>query len=72
VVRVRHSADTTEERFPASPAYELEILAFEGELRGIRSLLPDGDDSTQTVAVTQAALQAIEERRSVAIPALDG
>jgi 1,5-anhydro-D-fructose reductase (1,5-anhydro-D-mannitol-forming) len=68
VVHVRDRAGTTEERFPASPAYELEILAFEGELRGERSLLPDGEDSVQTVAVTQAVLQAIEERRSVVVP----
>ncbi|HEY7491507.1 MAG TPA: Gfo/Idh/MocA family oxidoreductase [Candidatus Tectomicrobia bacterium] len=68
VVRVRDRTGTTEERFPASPAYELEILAFEGELRGERSLLPDGADSVQTVAVTQAVLQAIAERRSVVVP----
>ena len=71
VVGVRDHAGTTEERFPASPAYELEVLAFEGELRGVRSLLPDGEESLQTVAVTQAVLQAIEERRSVAIPAVE-
>ncbi len=70
VIRVRDRAGMTEERFPASPAYELEILAFEGELRGERSLLPDGEDSVQMVAVTQAVLQAIEERRSVAVPAV--
>ncbi len=29
-----------------------------------------GEDSVQTVAVTQAVLQAIEERRSVAVPAV--
>ena len=70
VVRVRDRAGLTEERFPASPAYELEVLAFESELRGERSLLPDGEDSVQTVAVTQAVLQAIDERRSVAVPAV--
>jgi 1,5-anhydro-D-fructose reductase (1,5-anhydro-D-mannitol-forming) len=70
VVRVRDRAGMAEERFPASPAYELEILAFEGELRGERSLLPDGEDSVQTVAVTQAVLQAIDERRSVTVPAV--
>jgi len=68
IVRVRDAANTTEERFPASPAYEWEILAFEGELRGERSPLPDGSDSLQTVAVTQAVLQAIDERRVVAVP----
>ena len=70
VVRVRDGAGTTEERFPASPAYALEVRAFEGELRGERSLLPDGEDSVRTVAVTQAVLQAIDERRSVAVSAL--
>jgi 1,5-anhydro-D-fructose reductase (1,5-anhydro-D-mannitol-forming) len=67
VVHVRDRAGMTTERFPASPAYELEVLAFEGELRGVRSLLPDGAESMQTVAVTQAVLQAIEERCSVAV-----
>jgi 1,5-anhydro-D-fructose reductase (1,5-anhydro-D-mannitol-forming) len=71
VVRVRDRAGMIEERFPASPAYEQEILAFEGELHGERSLLPDGEDSVRTVAVTQAVLQAIDERRSVAVPALE-
>lgn len=70
VVRVRDQAGTSEESFPASPAYEWEILAFEDELHGQRSLLPDGEDSIQTVAVTQAVLQAIDERRTVTVPAL--
>lgn len=68
VVHVRDASGTTAERFPASPAYALEVLAFERELRGERSLLPDGADSTQMVAVTQAVLQAIDERRSVTVP----
>jgi 1,5-anhydro-D-fructose reductase (1,5-anhydro-D-mannitol-forming) len=68
VVYMRDGTGTTEERFPASPAYELEVVAFEGELHGTPSLLPDGDDSTQMVAVTQAVLQAITERRSVTVP----
>ena len=68
VVSVRDKNGVTEERFPASPVYALEVRAFEGELRGERSLLPDGEDSMRTVAVTQAALQSIEERRIVAVP----
>ena len=67
---MRDQAGTTEERFPASPAYALEVRAFEGELHGERSLLPDGEDSVRTVAVTQAVLQAINERRSVAVSTL--
>jgi 1,5-anhydro-D-fructose reductase (1,5-anhydro-D-mannitol-forming) len=71
VVRIRDQASTIEERFPANSAYELEILAFEDELRGKRSLLPDGEDGVQTVAVTQAVLQAVDERRSVTVPAVE-
>ncbi len=68
IVRVRDANGTTEERFLASPAYQFEVLAFEGELRGQRSSLPDGRDSLQTVAVTQAVLQSIAERRIIAVP----
>jgi 1,5-anhydro-D-fructose reductase (1,5-anhydro-D-mannitol-forming) len=70
VVSVRDKSGVTEERFPASPAYQLEVGAFEGEVRGERSLLPDGEDSMQTVAVTQAVLQSIAERRIVTVPAV--
>jgi predicted dehydrogenase len=70
IVRVRDDTGTTEERFVASPAYAWEILAFEGELSGEPSPLPDGQDSLQTVAVTQAVLQSIEERRVVSVPAV--
>jgi predicted dehydrogenase len=69
IVVVRDCTGLTEERFPASPAYDLEVLAFERELSGERSHLPDGQDSLQMVAVTQAVLQAIDERRTVLIPA---
>jgi integrase len=50
---------------PTSLAYALKIHAFECELHSERSLLTDSEDSVQTVAVTQAVLQAIDERRSV-------
>jgi len=69
VVSVRDKNGVTEERFVPSPAYELEIQAFESELRGERSLLPDGEDSLYTVAVTQAVLKSIEERRIVTVNA---
>ncbi len=65
IVRLRDDAGTTEERFAASPAYELEILAFEGELRGERSRLPDGQENLQTAAVTQAVLRSIEAQTLV-------
>ena len=67
IVYVRDSSGTTEERFAASPAYAWEVSAFEGELRGEPSRLPDGEDSLQTVAVTCAVLQSIEERRAISV-----
>jgi 1,5-anhydro-D-fructose reductase (1,5-anhydro-D-mannitol-forming) len=70
VVCVRDRAGSSAERFPASPAYELEVLAFERELHGERSVLPDGEDGVQMVAVTQAVLQAIDERRNMPIAAV--
>ena len=57
----------TEERCPASAAYALQVSALEGELRGERSQLPDGEDSLHTVAATQAVLQSILERRIVRV-----
>jgi 1,5-anhydro-D-fructose reductase (1,5-anhydro-D-mannitol-forming) len=70
VVRVRDKNGVTEERFAPSPAYELEVRAFEADLRGERSMLPDGEDGLRNVAVTEAALQSIVDRRIVAVPAV--
>jgi predicted dehydrogenase len=67
VVTVRDKNGSSEERFAASPAYEWQVQAFEGELNGRRSSLPDGDDSTYTVAVTNAVLKSIAERRIVSV-----
>ncbi len=67
VVSVRDKMGVTEERFQASPAYAFQVSAFEGELRGERSHLPDGEDSLHTVATTQAVLQSILERRIVSV-----
>lgn len=67
VITVRDAKGSTEERFPASPAYDLQVQAFETDVRGGRSLLPDGEDSLYTVAVTNAVLQSIDERRIVPV-----
>ena len=61
VVTIRDTADAEETRFAASAAYALEVEAFANELRGIRSDLPDGRDSAQLVAVTDAVLQSIAQ-----------
>lgn len=67
IIRVRDKNGTTDESFPVSPAYDLQVQAFEADVRGERSLLPDGDDSAYIVAVTNAILQSIDERRIVAV-----
>jgi predicted dehydrogenase len=69
VITVRDAKGSSEERFPVSPAYDLQVQAFETDVRGGRSLLPDGEDSLYTVAVTNAVLQAIDERRIVTVAA---
>lgn len=69
VITVRDAKGSTEERFAVSPAYDLQVQAFETDVRGGRSLLPDGEDSLYIVAVTNAVLQAIDERRIVSVGA---
>jgi 1,5-anhydro-D-fructose reductase (1,5-anhydro-D-mannitol-forming) len=69
IVYVRDKNGVTEERFAASPAYAWQVRAFEGELRGERSLLPDGEESLKNVATTQSVLQSIDERRIMPVPA---
>lgn len=67
VITVRDAKGAVEERFPASPAYDLQVQAFEADVRGDRSLLPDGEDSLYIVAVTNAVLQSVDERRIVSV-----
>jgi len=68
VITLRDRAGTTtEERYVASPAYDWQVLSFEGELRGERGKLPDGEDSLQMVAVTHAVLESVLQRRSVTV-----
>ena len=69
VITVRDKNGATEERFAVNPAYEWQVQAFESELQGKRSHLPDGEDSAYTVAVTHAILQSIHERRIVPVMA---
>jgi 1,5-anhydro-D-fructose reductase (1,5-anhydro-D-mannitol-forming) len=68
-VTVRDKNGATEEKFSASPAYEWQVQSFERELQGQRGNLPDGDDSAYTVAVTNAILTSINERRIVTVAA---
>ena len=68
-VTVRDKNGATEEKFPASPAYEWQVQSFERELQGIRGNLPDGVDAAYMVAVTNAILTSINERRIVTVVA---
>lgn len=65
VIRIRDAGGTSEESFEVRSNYDLQVRAFESDVRGQRSLLPDGDDAAYVVAVTQAVLQSIDERRIV-------
>ncbi|MGE4111191.1 MAG: Gfo/Idh/MocA family protein, partial [Burkholderiales bacterium] len=67
LIRIRDASGITEEKFPVSPAYDLQVRAFENDVRGQRSLLPDADDGAYMVAVTSAVLQSVEERRIVGV-----
>lgn len=68
VVTVRDARGNIEQEcFPASPNYELQVRAVETDLQGGRSGLPDGEDSLYVVAVTQAVLQSIDERRIITV-----
>ena len=68
VITIRDAKGGVEqESFAVSPAYDLQVTAFEADVRGERSLLPDGEDAAYTVAVTNAVLAAIDERRIVTV-----
>jgi len=69
VLQVRDPKGTLEERFAASPNYELEIRAFERDVQGEPSLLPTGEDCVHIVAATQAVLASVQERRAIAVTA---
>jgi 1,5-anhydro-D-fructose reductase (1,5-anhydro-D-mannitol-forming) len=58
-----------EESFPACNAYRAEAEAFAGELRGIRSDLPDGREALALVDTTEAILRSIDSRRTLPVPA---
>ena len=64
---VRDRSGSAEERFPASPAYEWEMRAFEDDVRGKPSVLPGGADGAQMVAVTCAVIAAAQQRRTIPV-----
>jgi 1,5-anhydro-D-fructose reductase (1,5-anhydro-D-mannitol-forming) len=67
VMRVRDPKGSIEERFAASPNYELEIAAFEGDVRGEPSALPTGEECLHVVATMQAVLASVMERRAITV-----
>ncbi|MCC6534335.1 MAG: Gfo/Idh/MocA family oxidoreductase [Burkholderiales bacterium] len=67
VLRIRDAKGTREERFAASPNYDLEIPAFESDVKGKPSGLPTGEESVHVVATTRAVLASVEERRIITV-----
>ncbi|MEM7251108.1 MAG: Gfo/Idh/MocA family oxidoreductase [Pseudomonadota bacterium] len=67
IVTVISADGESQTRFPATPAYAREIEAFEDELSGETSELPDARSAAGTVAVTDAVLRSIAERRIVEV-----
>lgn len=66
-VQVRDAKGSTEQRFPASPIYDLEVPAFEAAVRGEPCLLPTGEESLHIVETTQAVLASVHERSTMTI-----
>jgi predicted dehydrogenase len=68
VLTITTPEGTREEAFMAAPsAYRLEIEAFERELAGQRTDLPDGESGIALVEVVNAITRSIDERRTVPI-----
>ena len=68
VLTITTPEGSREETFTAAPsAYRLEVEAFESELAGTRTDLPDGESGVALVEVTRAIMQSIDERRTVPV-----
>jgi 1,5-anhydro-D-fructose reductase (1,5-anhydro-D-mannitol-forming) len=66
-LRITTAAGVAEERFPATAIYQREIEAFEEEARGGEGRLASGEDGVRSIEVTNAILESINSRRSVAL-----
>ena len=67
LLQIRSASGLVEERFPAVPAYQKEIEAFEAEVRGERSLLPSGEEGLEMIGLLGAILESIEARRMITL-----
>jgi len=63
VVEVKDASGTRSDRFVPTPTYRREIEVFGAELRGERSLLPDGEEGVAMVRVIEAILASAQSRR---------
>lgn len=64
---IRTDAGAVEEHFPATPLYQREFETFEREVAGAAGVLATGEDGLRALEVTQAVLDSINSRRSVAL-----
>jgi predicted dehydrogenase len=67
VLSVKTASGVTEESFPATPAYQREIEAFEREVAGEHTQIATADDGIAIVTVTQAILTSLDSGRSVRV-----
>ena len=66
-LEVEDDSGTRKERFAPTRIYDEEIVAMEGELRGVRSLLPDADEAIRMIEIANAIFESIETRCSVEV-----
>ena len=66
-LQVQDASGTRVERFVPTPIYQREVEVMEGELRGIRSVLPDAEDAIRMIELTDAIFESIDTRRAVTV-----
>ena len=67
VLTIKGADGVREERFAPTPIYQREVEAFVGEIRGTRSVLPDGEGGVAMIRLANAVFDAINRRTSVSL-----
>jgi predicted dehydrogenase len=66
-LQVKDASGVHEERFVPTPMYRREVEAMEGELRGVRSVLPNAADAIYMIEMADAIFESINTRRTVQV-----
>jgi predicted dehydrogenase len=64
-LQITDESGMREERHVPTPIYVREVEAFEGEVRGVRSALPDAAEAIYMIELADAVFESIETRRAV-------